>query len=280
MSQPLDDAYASDDTTRYERFITRIQQRAGGSWPEAERAAEATLATLSERISAGAAGKLAEHLPRDAARWLDPRGDAQAFDPVEFARRVAEREGTDPATAERHARAVFAALARLVRGEVLAGVIAELPKDYGPLLADADDDAAGAGRRDATAPEPLPVDVIVERVAGRAGLDGRGARAALDAVLEALAERVAGGEVDDLAAALPDELREPLARGRARTGGKAQRMSVDEFIARVAEREGVTDDAARDHVHAVFTTLREVIPDEEWSDLLAELPRAYAEVLQ
>jgi uncharacterized protein (DUF2267 family) len=277
MSQPLDDAYASDDTTRYERFITRIQQRAGVSWPEAERAAEATLATLSERISAGAAGNLAQHLPPDAARWLDPRGDAQSFAAVEFVRRVAEREETDPATAERHVRAVFAALARLLRDEELAGVIAELPKDYGPLLAD---DDAGAGRRDPTAPEPLPVDVIVERVGGRAGLDDRGARAALEAVLEALAERVAGGEVDDLAAALPDELRQPLERGRARTGGKAQRMSIDEFIAHVAEREGVTEDAARDHVQAVFTTLREVIPDKEWSDLLAELPRAYAEVLQ
>jgi uncharacterized protein (DUF2267 family) len=278
MSQPLIDAYADDDTTRHERFITTIQQRAGVSWPEAERAAKATLATLSERISSGAAGNLAQHLPRDAARWLDPRGDAQSFDAVEFVRRVAEREGTDPATAERHARAVFVALARLVREDEIARVVAELPKDYDPLLADGDD--ATVGRRDPTAaPEPRPVDVIVERVGGHAGLDRRGARAALEAVLEALAERVAGGEVDDLAAALPDELRQPLERGRARTGGKAQRMSIDEFIARVAEREGVTDDAARDHVQAVFTTLREVIPDKEWSDLLAELPRAYAEVL-
>jgi uncharacterized protein (DUF2267 family) len=264
-----------DDSTRYEWFITTIQQRAEVSWPEAERAAEATLATLSERISAGAARGLARDLPREAARWIDPRGDAQPFDAVEFVRRVAEREATDPVTAERHARAVFVALARLVRGDEIARLIAELPNDYGPLLAD-----AAADRRDPTAPEPLPVDVIVERVEGRAGLDRRGARAAVEAVLEALAERVAGGEVDDLAAALPDELRQPLARGRVRTRGKAQRMSLDEFIARVAEREGVSDEAALEHAQAVFTTLREVIPDKEWSDLLAELPRAYAEVLR
>ena len=264
-----------DDSTRYERFITTIQQRAAVSWPEAERAAEATLATLSERISSGTARDLARNLPRDAARWLEPRGDAQPFGAVEFVRRVAEREATDPATAEWHAQAVLVALARVVRGDEIAGLIAELPNDYAPLLPD-----AAADRRDPTAPEPLPLDVIVERVGGRAGLDRRGARRALEAVLEALAERVAGGEVDDLAAALPDELRQPLARGRERTRGKAQRMSLDEFIARVAEREGVTDETALEHAQAVFTTLREVIPDKEWSDLLAELPRAYAEVLK
>jgi uncharacterized protein (DUF2267 family) len=85
--------------------------------------------------------------------------------------------------------------------------------------------------------------------------------------------------VDDLAVSLPEELRPPLERGRDRTGGKAQRMSLDEFIHRVAEREGVSAEAALDHAQAVFTTLRDVIPDKEWSDLLAELPRGYGEVL-
>jgi uncharacterized protein (DUF2267 family) len=85
--------------------------------------------------------------------------------------------------------------------------------------------------------------------------------------------------VDDIADSLPAELRPPLERGRQRMGGKAQRMSLDEFIRRVAEREGVATEDALDHAQAVFTTLREVIPDKEWADLLAELPRGYAEAL-
>ncbi|HEX2409785.1 MAG TPA: DUF2267 domain-containing protein [Solirubrobacteraceae bacterium] len=272
MSHLFDDQY--DDAWRYERFITTIQQRAGIAWAKAEQAARATLETLAERVSSGTARDLARDLPADVARWLEPGGDAQPFDAVEFVRRVAEREGTDPATAEEHARAVFVALARLVRGSEIADLTAELPNDYAVLLGE-----AVRRRRDPTAPEALPPDVILDRVEGRAGLDRGGAQRALDAVLETLAERVTGGEVDDLAALLPAELRPPLERGRDRTGGKAQRMSLDEFIVRVAEREGVSIEQALDHAHAVFATLREAIPDKEWTDLLAELPRGYAEAL-
>jgi uncharacterized protein (DUF2267 family) len=93
--------------------------------------------------------------------------------------------------------------------------------------------------------------VIADRVEGRAGLDRHGARRALEAVLETLAERIAGGEVDDVASNLPDELRPPLERGCDRTGGKAQRMSLDEFVTRVAEREGVSDERALEHAQAV-----------------------------
>lgn len=272
MSHLFDDEF--DDAWRHERFITTIQQRAGISWAKAEQAAQATLETLAERISSGAARDLARDLPSEVTRWLEPHGDAQPFDAVEFVRRVAEREGTDPATAEEHARAVFVALARLVRGGEIADLVSELPNDYAPLLGE-----ATQRRRDLTAPEALPLDVIRDRVEGRAGLDRHGAERALEAVLETLAERIAGGEVDDLAAYLPEELRPPLERGRERTGGKAQRMSLDEFIYRVAEREGVSAEEALDHAQAVFTTLREVIPDKEWSDLLAELPRGYSEAL-
>jgi uncharacterized protein (DUF2267 family) len=272
MSHLFDDEF--DDAWRYERFITTTQQRAGISWRKAERAAQATLETLSERMSAGAARDLARDLPSDVARWLEPRGDAEPFDAVEFVRRVAEREGTDPVTAERHARAVLIALARLVRGDELAKLTAELPKDYATLLGDAEQ-----RHRHPTVPEALPMNVILDRVEGRAGLDRHGAQRALEAVLETLAERIAGGEVDDLIESLPEELRPPLERGRERTGGKAQRMSLDEFISRVAEREGVSTEDALDHAQAVFITLREVIPDKEWADLLAELPRGYAEAL-
>lgn len=275
MGRPreYDDDY--DDVWRYERFITTIEQRAGISWEKAERAARATLETLAERISGGQARDLASDLPSGLRDWLlSAPGDAEPFDPSEFVRRVAEREGVDTDTAERHARAVFIALARLVRGDEVRDLAAELPKQYAPLIGE-----ATRRPRDSSAPEVLPLDELLDRVAGRAGLDSAAARRATEAVLETLAERIAGGEVDDLAEALPEELRPALERGKERSGGKAQRISLDDFVARIADREGVAWEDALEHSRAVFTTLREALPDKELSDLLAQLPHGYQEAL-
>jgi uncharacterized protein (DUF2267 family) len=56
--------------------------------------------------------------------------------------------------------------------------------------------------------------------------------------METLAERIAGGELDDLAEQLPEDLHPALERGKASTGGKAQKMSLDEFIERIARPRG------------------------------------------
>jgi uncharacterized protein (DUF2267 family) len=53
----------------------------------------------------------------------------------EFLDRVAAREGVDRATAERHARAVFAALRELVPEKEFHDVESQLPAEYAPLLA-------------------------------------------------------------------------------------------------------------------------------------------------
>ena len=56
-------------------------------------------------------------------------------------------------------------------------------------------------------------------------------------------------------------------------------MSLDEFVHRIEEREGVDVRAGARSRPAVFATLREGVPDKEFSDLLRELPRAYSEAL-
>jgi uncharacterized protein (DUF2267 family) len=266
--------FEDDNEWRYERFITTIQQKAGISWDEAERAARATLLTLGERLSSGQARDIANDLPDELGAWLrQPGGDSQGFGVIEFVRRVADREDVDTDTAERHARAAFIALARLVRGDEIEDLAAELPKEYATLLGD-----AMQRSRDPAAPEALPLEELLDRVEGRAGLDRAGARRAVEAVLETLAERIAEGEADDVAKWLPEELRPALERGKARSP-KAQRMSLDEFIRRVAEREGIAPEVALDHARAVFATLREALPAKELSDVLAELPRGYQEAL-
>jgi uncharacterized protein (DUF2267 family) len=269
----FDETY--DEVWRYERFITSIEQRAGIGWDKAERAARATLETLAERISGGQARDLAAELPQDVRGWLlSGGGDAEPFDAREFVRRVAEREGVDTDTAERHIRAVMVALARLVRHHEVADLLAELPADYQPLFGD-----AAQLTRYPSASEVMETDEFIDRVSGRAGLDHASAERAANAVLDTLAQRIAGGEVDDLAEALPPTLRPALESGKSASGGKAQRISLDEFIGRIAEREGVSWDDALDHTRAVFATLREAMPDKEWSDILAELPRGYQEAL-
>jgi len=250
---------------KYERFVTTVQQRASISREEAERASQATLQTLAERLSKGQARDLAEQLPEPLAGWLFTDTDAAAFGVEEFLRKVAARLGVDVETAERYARGVFTALGRTVDSGEIADMIAELPHEFAPLVAEAESRFTSA----------VTLEALLDGVADRAGLFPDGARKATEAVLETLAERIAAGEVDDLIALLPLELHAPLERGKQHGNGKAVRMSLDEFVRRVAEREGISLEAAREHVAAVLATLRELLPDAEWRDVTAQLPRDY-----
>jgi uncharacterized protein (DUF2267 family) len=250
----------------YERFITIVEQGAGIGREEAVRAAQATLQTLAERIDRGEARDLADELPAELAPWIATTTPPEGFDLDEFVRRVAEREGVDEATAERHARVVFDAMGRAISPKELFEMLAELPVEYAPML-----------------PRGPYVDVISaerfwRRVAERAGADDETARRATDAVLETLAERIAGGEVQDLIDHLPIPLHPPLRRGREHSGGKALRMSLDEFLDRVMEREGVDSERAIDHTRAVLATLREAVGDE-FLDVRVQLPADYEPVL-
>ena len=49
-------------------------------------------------------------------------------------------------------------------------------------------------------------------------------------------------------------------------------MSVDEFLDRIAKREGIGREEALEHTRAVFAALRDVIMGAEFSDVAAQLP--------
>jgi uncharacterized protein (DUF2267 family) len=248
----------------YEQFLTTVQHGAAISRAEAERATQATLQTLAERLARGEARDLAAQLDPGIGPWLFTDTDAEGFDLDEFLHRVAERSGVPPEGALKDARAVLLALRRTVSQDELEDMTAELPAELRALIAGAD--------------LPPSAELILSAAAARAALDPGDARRAVSAVLETLAERIAGGEVDDLMRELPPDLHPPLRTGKALSGGKATRMRLETFLERVAEREGVTVDAARDHARAVFATLREVISAEEFLDITAQLPEEYAAV--
>lgn len=244
-------------------FEGRVIEATGVGPDEARRAIRATLATLGERISRGEARDLGSELPPRAGAWLHADGDPQRFGADEFVRRVAARMGTDPGTAARLARAVLGVVGRAVDRRELLDLRSELPHDI-------ESDLLPEGRLDEV--RVRPADDLLGRVAARAGLDPERARRATEAVLETLAERISGGEVDDLERRLPPELRGALERGREGRDGAARKMSLDDFLRRVGEREGATLPEARAHARAVLQAVREAVGDSEFADLRAELP--------
>jgi uncharacterized protein (DUF2267 family) len=258
----------------YEHFVRAVARAGSMRNEEAERAASVTLELLGARLDERDARDLADELPPELGALLltvwenpgpDPFGDPGA---AEFLRRVAERESVGYDTAVRDARAVFAALAETVGLERLSQIVAALPVDFELLLP--------SGPRD----EVERTRAFLKRVYRRAPLpDCDATRRATEVVLETLAERVDAGEVEDLIARLPIGLHVPLWRGLRESGDKAEQMTIDEFLARIADREGVSREAALDHARAVFATLREKVGDKEFSEVVAELPPEYSEAL-
>jgi uncharacterized protein (DUF2267 family) len=257
----------------YESFVGTVEQEAHATREEAERAIQATLHTLAERLSGGEARHVAAELPLPAAEWLRDGKSAEPFGLAEFLHRVAEREEI----AKEHARAVFAALGKALEEKELHDMISELPKDFRELAA-----AALRAHEEAihhTAPR-IDADEFVRRAAARAGLDFDNAVLATTAVLEALGYRITKGEAEDIEAFLPRELHPPIELGEAASGGAATKMTLEQFLDRIADVEGVRREAAREHAHAVLVTLREALPEPEVHDLLSQLPRDYRPLLE
>jgi uncharacterized protein (DUF2267 family) len=254
---------------RYASFVTTVERLSGLSRPASERAIEATLRTLSQRISGGEAGDIAAFLPPEVRPWLTSAPEpAEPFDRAEFIRRVAEAEGVDASVAEDHVRAVFQALGFAVAPGELRDMAAQLPRDFEDLLA-----AAGVGRRQA-----LVQDDLVGRVAELLHADRDRARRATEAVLQTLAVRISAGEVDDLEDELPADVHGALERGLVESRA-AKPMSEQEFVGRVAELEGLSPEEAERHAHAVFQALREALSNKEFSDMAAQLSDDYAPLL-
>ena len=121
-------------------------------------------------------------------------------------------------------------------------------------------------------------DEFIGQVQHYARLSSRGdAEIATRATLQTLAERLAGGEADDLASQLPRGIAEYLRTGFA---GLGERFSVGEFFQRVSEREGIDLRKAIYHAQAVITVLYEAVSPGEMADVRAQLPAEFARLFE
>jgi uncharacterized protein (DUF2267 family) len=101
-------------------------------------------------------------------------------------------------------------------------------------------------------------DDLYERVAARAGIGTTQAQSATRATLCTLAERITRNESRAIAARLPRDL-----AGQIRKAARSpERFPADEFVRRVAEREGVPEPEARIHARAVLTALEDTSADD------------------
>lgn len=116
-----------------DQFLQSVELLAGVDRDVARRAAQATLATLAERVGRPVAAELAADLHGELRAALTGGPDAgEPFDAEEFARRTATREDVDPVRGRDHARAVLATLREDVAG--VQELRDRLPADYRPLF--------------------------------------------------------------------------------------------------------------------------------------------------
>jgi uncharacterized protein (DUF2267 family) len=116
------------------QFLELVERAAGIGREEARKAVHPTLCTLAERITRGEAEDIAVLVPGEFRELLTGSPHrAEPFGVAEFVHRVADREGVDGATAERHVRAVFIALGRVASLDALSNLEDQL-SDFGPLL--------------------------------------------------------------------------------------------------------------------------------------------------
>ncbi|MFC0505549.1 DUF2267 domain-containing protein [Micromonospora costi] len=100
------------------------------------------------------------------------------------------------------------------------------------------------------------------------------AEAVIRAVLGVLAARLTPDEAHDLASQLPEGIAEILEEQSEPT----LRLTVQEFLQRIAAGTGATTRTAEWDAGAVLSTVADAITDGEFNDLITQLPSGYADL--
>ncbi|WP_329100696.1 DUF2267 domain-containing protein [Micromonospora sp. NBC_01699] len=116
----------------------------------------------------------------------------------------------------------------------------------------------------------MTYDDFIATVARRTGLTNEQATDLTFATLQTLADRISAGEAQDLADKVPTRLADPLRKPPS--SEFADPFDLAEFLNRVRDRAGLDDPQSAPGVAAVFSTLREAVPDYEFDDMRSQLP--------
>lgn len=113
---------------------------------------------------------------------------------------------------------------------------------------------------------------IIEAIQRESGfsLSSEAAERAAQTVLQTLAERLPPGEVRHVLQELPAQLKPWV---YTETHGRA--FDIDEFLDRVAKREGTDIETAFRHARAVFAVLGSALSAQEVAHLAASLPQTF-----
>jgi uncharacterized protein (DUF2267 family) len=117
---------------------------------------------------------------------------------------------------------------------------------------------------------------FIESVRQRTGIPREAVETLTHATLQVLAERLSGGEAEDLQAQLPKELKEDLAVPKQKP---AESFGAAEFTRRVAERAGIDEVAAQIGAAAVLATIGAAVTPGEFDDVLSQLGREFAALI-
>jgi uncharacterized protein (DUF2267 family) len=118
---------------------------------------------------------------------------------------------------------------------------------------------------------------LIARVREQSGAGADEAQAGLGATLEALGERLAGGSVDELAAALPAEASAALRRGRT---PEPQTGSLTDISAGVAEATGNDATQGANLVQASLRAVAGGVDQDLLDRIRGQLPSDLARMLQ
>jgi uncharacterized protein (DUF2267 family) len=121
-------------------------------------------------------------------------------------------------------------------------------------------------------------DQFIDSVAQRSGLSREQSESLTQATLQVLADRISGGQAADLEAQLPEQLAGLLRRSPQKP---AESYGLQRFVDKVAElAPDVPAEVVLPGIRAVLLTLRDAVPDKEFTDTIAQLPQEFRELVQ
>ncbi len=123
---------------------------------------------------------------------------------------------------------------------------------------------------------------FLREVQRRAELTSGGeAKTAIQAVLQTLADHMAGNAPAKLAAQLPEGIAEYITGYKNDEDAEGEGFPSAEFVRRVAERIGLEDrDLAQKQTTAVLAVLQEAVSPEEWEKVRRTFPAEYSTLFE